>query len=579
MWGAIVIGSGPGGLTTAAYLATNGVRTLVLEQYDTIGGCTQVFRRKRKFEFDVGVHYLGDCGPGGPIPTVLRGVGLEGRVEFNQLDPDCFTKIVFPDLEFRVPAGWDEYRRRLIETFPGEERGLRLCLGVLERVGRRVNAELARSNAWRLTTLPVRAPLIAAACVTPLARLFDLCRLSERARAVICAESGDYAAPPSVTPVAAHAWFLNHFVGGGAWYPKGGGQVLAANLLDVIQSHGGTVRTQARVERILVEDGRAVGVKLATGETLHAPVVVSNADVKRTYLDLVGRERLRKSTVRQTERYRMALPMATLYLGLDIDVSERMPAPQYWAHRDADIEGHYRNAYEGRFDPDLPIYLTSATVKDPGNPHAAPPGCSALEVLAVVPPHHEFWRVGGDPAGGEKYSRNPEYRAMKDELTELMIDRAAELMPGLKEHIVWCEASTPITQQRYTLSSGGACYGLEVATDQIGTVRPGPRISIAGIALTGAGRPGPKTEIPGLYLTGAAGPWHHGVFGTLMGGVGTASAILGRDLASEVRAGRVFADLSRLPERGPDWDPLLACRRLADKPRSHKRSRAAAVAA
>ena len=574
-WGAIVVGSGLGGMTTAAYLTTNGIRTLVLEQDDTVGGYTQVFRRKRKFEFDVGVHYVGDCGPGGTVPTILRGVGLEDRVEFLELDPDGFTTVVLPDMELRVPRGFDNYRQRLIEAFPDEERGLRLCLGVLERVGRRLYRTAGTCDPMRLFTLGVRAPLTVGAALMPLARLFDLCGLSERARAVICGESGDYAAPPSKTAVGMHAGFMHHYIACGAYYPRGGGQVLAANLLDVIRSHGGAVRTQARVERIVVEAGRAVGVELASGETIRAPVVVSNADVKRTYLELVGREHLRKRTVRRVEGYRMALPLATVYLGLDIDLADRMPATQYWAHTSTDVEGRYRHAYEGTADPDPALYVTSATLKDPDNPRIAPPGCSSLELMAVVPPHHEFWRVGEGPASGEKYSRNPEYRGVKDQFADALIDRAAELIPGLKEHIVWREASTPITQQRYTLATGGACYGLEHATDQVGVMRPGPRTQIAGLCITGAGRPGPKTEIAGLYLTGACLPWGPGVIGAMLSGVAAASAVLGRALAREINAGRVFADPARLPVRDPSWDPLLACRRLAVKPRSRRQARAA----
>ncbi|NUT92866.1 MAG: NAD(P)-binding protein, partial [Saccharothrix sp.] len=117
-WDAVVVGSGLGGLTTAAYLATNGVRPLVLEQGRVAGGCSQVFRRQRRFEFDVGVHYVGACQEDGLLTGILRGVGLADRVEFLEMDPDGFTTLVFPDFTFRVPRGWDRYLERLVETFP-----------------------------------------------------------------------------------------------------------------------------------------------------------------------------------------------------------------------------------------------------------------------------------------------------------------------------------------------------------------------------------------------------------------------------------------------------------------------------
>ncbi len=68
-WDAIVVGSGLGGLTTAAYLATNGLRTLVLEKHYVARGNAHVFRRKQKFEFDVGVHYLGGADSIAPLPN------------------------------------------------------------------------------------------------------------------------------------------------------------------------------------------------------------------------------------------------------------------------------------------------------------------------------------------------------------------------------------------------------------------------------------------------------------------------------------------------------------------------------
>ncbi len=108
-WDAIVVGAGAGGTAAAAYLAAAGQRTLLLEQYDVVGGCSHVFRRKGQWEFDVGIHYLGDCGPGGNLPTLLRGLALEDRVEFLPMDPTGFDTVIRPGLQVRVPVGWDRY--------------------------------------------------------------------------------------------------------------------------------------------------------------------------------------------------------------------------------------------------------------------------------------------------------------------------------------------------------------------------------------------------------------------------------------------------------------------------------------
>src|SRR3954453_5506088 len=86
-WDAIVVGSGLSGLTSAAYLAANGKKVLVLEQYDVAGGCSQTFRRKREWQFDVGLHYIGGVKTG-DIAKVLKGVGIHDRIEFVEMDPD-----------------------------------------------------------------------------------------------------------------------------------------------------------------------------------------------------------------------------------------------------------------------------------------------------------------------------------------------------------------------------------------------------------------------------------------------------------------------------------------------------------
>jgi phytoene dehydrogenase-like protein len=570
-WDAIVVGSGLGGLTAAAYLTAAGQRTLLLEQYDVVGGCSHVFRRKREWEFEVGVHYLGDCGPDGQIPTMLRGLGLDDRIEFLAMDPDGFDTLCYPDVTLRVPRGWENYLANLIDAFPADERALRRYVGIMRGLGEALDRSATPASLGGMAAFAARGGLASAWALLPLTRLMDFLRFSPQARSALTVQCGSYVCPPSRTAVALHAAFLQNYIKDGAFYPAGGGQVFAAHMTDLIRTHGGEVRTRARVQRILVDGGRVTGVRLGDGETLHAPVVVSNADIKRTYLEMVGRDHIGRGTTRRVDGWRMTLPFFNVYLGVAMDLREHMSNTNLfslptWDNLDALWTELVPNAMSRPRDEVLDelqrrmgAYVHCSTVKDPDNPRHAPSGHSSVEVMLPFVPDYELWGISRGPHAGEDYGDNPAYLEIKEQITDILIQRADDVIPGLKENVVYREAGTPITQERYTLSTGGAAYGIEMSLGQFGPFRPKPR-----------------TEIRGLYLAGASNAWGPGVEGAMLSGIHAAGAVLGRDLAREVRAGLVLGERSRLTGGGPGWDPLLASKRLAKKPRRAEHDRAAA---
>jgi all-trans-retinol 13,14-reductase len=563
-WDAIVIGSGIGGLTTGSFLQTNGVRTLVLEQGQTAGGYSQVFRRKRAYEFDVGLHYIGDCEPHrGIFPQAFRSLGCEDKLEFLEMDPEGFDRIQFPTFRIEVPRGWDKFTQRLVDLWPNEEKGIRKCCEIIRITGEEA-FEIMPGN-WRaFMRIPLRGPYLMKWGMRSLNALFDHCGLSAEPRAAINAQNGLYGTPPARTAVMMHALMLEHYIGRGAYYPKGGGQMLPALMVNVIQTHGGAVRTQARVEKILIQNGRVNGVRLAGGEEITAPVVASNVDLRLTYMDLVGEEHVGWRLKRKLNRFRLTPPIFNTYLGLDIDIKERVPNQNLWWMPIVDQDALYHN-FTTRIPDNPGFYMVSGSLKDPDNPHMAPPGHSCAEVMTFVPHEYHYWNQSEGPRsnGYLRYSKDPDYRSVKDKFADRVIRTVAERVPELEDiedHIVWKEASTPLTDERYTLTS--APYGIEMSTDQMG-----PR------------RPLATTHIKGLYLVGKDTVYCHGITGTMFGGIGTAGAILGRpDLLREVRAGAIFADPSKITAGGPDWDPLFACRRLAEKPRAKERRQELATA-
>jgi len=227
---------------------------------------------------------------------------------------------------------------------------------------------------------------------------------------------------------------------------------------------------------------------------------------------------------------------------VEIDLLARaMPNTNHFLWGSYDIEAIYRALEEGRIPDEDFAYVTVASLKDPANPRLAPPGYANLQIMTLVPRDYELWNVEPDAAGGGAYHRDPEYRRRKVALAERLIGVAERVIPGLAERVDWQETATPVTQERFTHSTGGTSYGIEFACDQMGPLRIGP-----------------QTELPGLYLCGASTPWGHGIGSVLRGGVAAASAVLGRDLMQAVEAGEVLADRDSLPPVREGWDPWRA---------------------
>lgn len=503
---AIVIGSGMGGLTAAAYMAKGGMRPLVLEQHFAPGGNAQTFRRKRMFDFDVGLHYIGDCGPGGLFPTMMEQLGIADRVEFVPMDQDGFDTFLAPDLKFRAPAGWERLRQRLHETFPQERQAIDRYIDILRSVAG-VFTGTAPSGAPSATQLLGKHW---SQCTV--GEVFDALEISNRLRHVLGAQCALYASPWSKGPLGMHALITDHYMRG-AYFIRGGARPLVEGLIQVIEDGGGEVRLRQRVKRIIVEDGKAVGVESASGEEMRAPLVVSNADAKRTFLEMVGEQDLSHALVERVKDYRMALPLFVIYLAMEVDPSELgLPATNLYLVPNYDLEEQYAACYEGRF-PDKPhIYMSIASLKDPVSRNLAPPGYTNLQIMTLAPAQFSTWGVSEGPATAPTkyaYRHTPAYEAAKHELERRMLDVVEEMLPGFIRKVVWQECATPLTQERFTLSTGGTSYGLEHTPDQYMTAR---------VAL--------QTELPGLWMVGANTIFGHGIAGAMVSGRAAAGAIL-----------------------------------------------------
>lgn len=495
-----VIGAGLGGLMTAARLAKRGRKVAVLDSHYVAGGCATMFTRgtgEQRVNFDVGLHYVGDCGPGGRIPELLQEVGV--HVDWRPLDPDGFDELVFPDLRFRIPADRGLYRDRLVAAFPREKAGIDRYVRLLREV--EVLARPGAPRGWRLAwEAATRARVAAANKAMTLGAFLDSCTQDRHLRAVIAGQNGDYGLPPSRVSLMLHAGLVNHYFKG-AYYPRGGGQVIADQLCAVIEAAGGTIHLRHPVTGIVVEDDRAVGVRYrgphgmadAPDPVLHAPLVVSNADLRRTVLELMPSTAVSPALRAKAEGWEMGGAIFLTCLAVRADLSA-LGATNYWQFDDYDFDTMYsetrhaepRHA-EGKnsIPPVRGCYITSATQKDKGTPGHAPEGIETVEVMALVPGAPEAWGVPESEVGRPRYRSGAVYQAHKARIEADLVARLERLFPGSTREIVHRESATPVTHSRYTSATAGSGYGLAATPDQFLEHRPGPRGPVAGLYFAG----------------------------------------------------------------------------------------------
>jgi phytoene dehydrogenase-like protein len=507
----IVIGSGAGGLTAAVALANTGQKVLVLEQHYLPGGWCHSFSLEG-YRFSPGVHYMGELGPGGRMRMVYEGLGLED-LQFCELNPDGFDHILVGRERFDIPKGKEAFIERLSARFPAEAAGIRGYLDTVDRMGRELGELFEFKGLLDMLTIPFRAPTVALWGLRTADKLIHKYVKDPLLRAILAAQAGDHGLPPSLAPAAVHASVAAHYFDGG-YYPRGGAASLPRAYIKALRKAGGEIRVRAAVERILVEDGRAIGVRLADGSELRARNIVSNADPHITFEKLLGPEHTSGSLRRKLAKTRYSTSSLSLFLATDLDVrAAGMDSGNYWHYPEGDVEDVYQQGMRpwGPDTPQLPgLFLTCTTLKDPSKLHR---GHHTLEAFTFV--HYDAYKRWEQSVVGDR----PEaYAQVKATLLERMLTEADRITPGLRDHVVFADLGTPLTNWFYCAGTEGNLYGTEKSRWQVGPFAYQV-----------------KTEIGGLVLCGSS-TLSHGVMGAAFSGLVAARELVGgtiQDLLSK----------------------------------------------
>jgi phytoene dehydrogenase-like protein len=546
----VIVGAGHNGLVAAFYLARAGLRTVVLERRELVGGACVTEEFAPGYRASTGAYVLSllrdaiwrdmrlaergiVVDAAGPGLTLFP--GGESFYLYDDVDATCREISRLSERDARAYPRFEENLGRIAElitpmidaTPPDPTLHRAAGLGGLLRLGARAarRRDLIDEAAWLFATSASQF-------------------LDERFESeIVKATFGWHAINDSLygPSIPGTAYMLLHYhaaeqTGGGSrsWgFVRGGiGRVTEA-MAEAAREVGVEIRTSAEVERILVDDGRARGVVLAGGEQVAARMVVSNADPKRTFLGLVGEGELPASFVGSIRAYRSEGTSIKINLGVDalpraIGMSGDGVQPYHRGFVElssplAEMDLAQDQARVGIPAADPHIELCIPTVHDPS---LAPEG---RHIITIDVNSQPYTLAEGD------------WDRIKDEVTTRVVAKLGEFFPGLPDSIVEWQVLTPLDLERLLGLTGGHCNHGDMAVDQLFTMRP-----VRGYADY-------RTPLEGLYLCGAG--THPG------GGVNGAN---GRNCArSVIGDARRRRRRSRLPTRH-----FGGHRRADDRPRS-----------
>jgi prolycopene isomerase len=481
-----IIGGGMGGLSCGAWLAHHGMKIAVVEQNQQVGGFCSSYKRNG-FNFTLAASEVTGTTQNGLITRLLKALSIENEIHFIPLEQGYHVH--FPDFNYYIYSGGGTARERFmaqfIKLFPGEEQGIRRFFDTLVKMNEQADyATFLGTNPMDIARILFKCPAVVKNMSKGIVPFMDDFVTDPRLKAALSINSTCANLPPSKMSVLGIAGLL---IEGGLSIPhvKGGAQAIPEAFVKSIRDNGGQVITGKLVDKILVSNKRACGIRLVnspfelsggnqvktdTPIDLTARYVVSNASARQTFSSLIDRELVNSSYLSRLGKLETTPPFAALFLGLSMDLKKMGLAPALHIHTSTyDTERHFNNTLRSRLlnedEPDPFFRLQLANLSDP---ESAPLGKTAL-VIHLIPAPVDGWD-------------DPDF---EQRVGDVMIKRAEKIIPDLSRHIEYREFWSPRTINRYVMSGADASIGWALTPQQVGPKRLAQETPIKNLFLSG----------------------------------------------------------------------------------------------
>jgi phytoene dehydrogenase-like protein len=509
----IIIGSGHNGLVTACYLAKAGLKPLVLERREIVGGACITEEIHPGFQCSTLAQNVGPL-----LPQIVKDLQLEGHglevinpaVRVFSLSTNGASICIYEDTK-RTADALTHLSAKDANSYPD-------FVSTFARIGHAISPLLtmtppdidkpAKSELWSLGKLgwairglgkkdEYRLLRYGPMAVADLAAEWfetELLRATVAARGIFGAFAGPWSAGTSA------ALLMQAATDGHAIAPstlvKGGTGALTQALAKAATAAGAEIRTSADVTGVQIKDGQAIGVVLASGEEISARVVISNADPRATFLKLVDPSELDPSFLTKIRNYRahgtvakvnLALSALPKFSGLsDGDALEKLSGRIHIGPDIDYLERAFDAAKYGDFSPASHMDINIPSLNDST---LAPNGAHVMSIHAQFAPYQ---------------LKTGDWTSRREELGDTVVNVLSDYAPNLKELIVGRQVITPFDLEHTYGLSGGHIHHGEMSLDQLFAFRPligwaQYRTPIKGLYLCGAG------THPGGGVTGACG--------------------------------------------------------------------------